>query len=241
MESGKKLNKALSEIYSDLEKLQNAREQVEIVTESCDELTKSTSTLLDELNTFSIQFGKENTNNVLKLTKSLGNFDDKINVISNKGEKTISEYIKSFKNKIVNVNDEFSKQILENEKNITAINSINNNKINDVIKQFEKATKELKVNVEQEIYNLKSIALVKIENQEKEISKTIKHILETNSKTENLITIIANHDIPNKLESINIKIEYLSNENKSHKKLLFVIIGLLSIGIISFLVNMMII
>ena len=45
MSTENELNKALSGIYSDLEKLQNAREQVEIVTKSSDDLAKSTSTL----------------------------------------------------------------------------------------------------------------------------------------------------------------------------------------------------
>ena len=65
----KELNKVLADIYSDLEKLQSAREQVEIVTESSKELTLVTSTLLKELKEFSNQFGKENSRSIYQLTK----------------------------------------------------------------------------------------------------------------------------------------------------------------------------
>jgi primosomal protein N' len=193
MSKENELNKTLSEIYTDLEGLQSAREQVEMVTKSSEDLTNSTSMLLQELREFSNQFGEENTSTFSQLTQSLDSFEGKINSISEKGNESISGYIKSFKKQIVIVIDQFSKQISENEKNLTAINSLNNEKIGEKIKQFEKTTKDLKVNAEQGIENIKSIAIAKIEKQEKEISKTILHIAETNSKTESLIKIITNY------------------------------------------------
>jgi len=209
MGTEKELNKALSDIYSDLEKLQNAREQVEFVTESSKSLTKSTSTLLQELREFSNQFGEENTSNVSQLTQSLEDFENKINLISEKGNKSISDFIETFKNQIVDVIDQFSKQIAENEKNLTAINNLNNEKISKKIEQFEKTTKDLKVNAEQGIEDVKNISV-------NEISKTIQHIVDTNSKADKLIEIITNYDIPNSLESLNKKLEIQDKQNNLH-------------------------
>jgi hypothetical protein len=237
MSTENELNKSLSEIYTNLESLQNAREQVEIVTKSSEGLTKSTSMLLQQLREFSNQFGKENTNTFSQLTQSLDSFEYKINNISEKGNESISEYIKTFKKQIVVVIDQFSKQISENKKNLTTINSLNNEKIGQKIKQFEETTKDLKVNAEQGIEIIKSIAIAQIEKQEKEISKTILHIAETNLKTESLIKIIKNYDIPNSLENLDNKIESIVTENKSLKTMLFVIIGLLGLSIIGLLVK----
>jgi len=237
MSTGNELNKALSAVYKDLESLQSAREQVEIVTKSSAELTKSTSKLLDELNSYSNQFGKENIKNVNKLTKNLVDFENKINAISKKGEKSISEYILSFTEQIVIVIDKFSKQISENETNLTAINSLNNRKISEKIKQFEKSTIDLKINAEQGVEDIKSIAISKIKKQEKEISKTIDCILKINSRIEKLIGVITNYDIPNSLESLNQKLEAVAKENKLLKTMLFVIIGLLAINTLGLLIN----
>ena len=97
MEIKNDLNKALSELYSDLENLQSAREQVEIVTSSSKGLTKSTSTLLQELREFSNQFGETNTSNISQLTQSLEQFENRINSISDKGNESILDYIETFK------------------------------------------------------------------------------------------------------------------------------------------------
>ena len=235
----KELNKALSKIYTDLVSLQSAREQVEIVTKSTQDLTKSTSILLAEVSLFSNQFGKENTSNVDKLTKSLDVFENKINLISEKGDKSISKYIIAFKEQVVVIIDDFSKQISENEKNLTTINILNNEKISEKIKQFEKTTNDLKVKAEQGIENIKSIAIAQIEKQETEVSKTIEHILETNSITKKLIEVITNYDIPNSLESLNNKLEGLAIENKSLKAMLFIITGLIGISIIGLLIKLL--
>ncbi len=101
------LNKALSEIYSDLEKLQSAREQVESVTESSKGLTTATANLLKELREFSNQLGKENSSNISQLTKSLIDFENKINKVYEKGNQLISEYdipkrLEDIDNKLVN-------------------------------------------------------------------------------------------------------------------------------------------
>ncbi len=239
MNTENELNKALSNIYTDLENLQSAREQVEIVTKSSEDLTKSISILLDALSLFSNHFSKENTSNVDKLTKSLDEFEDKINLISEKGDKSISEYIISFKEQVDVVIDDFSKQILENEKNLTTINILNNEKISKRIEQFEKTTTDLKANAEQGVENIKAIAIAKIEKQEKEVYKTIEHILETNSITKKLIEVITNYDIPNSLESLNHKLDGLAKENKSLKAMLFIITGLIGISIIGLLIKLL--
>ena len=190
----KELNIALSDIYSDLEKLQSAREQVEIVTENGKNLTESTSTLLKELRAFSNQFYEENTSNIKKLIQSLEEFDSKIDLISEKGNKSISKYIELFKKLAI-----------------------------AVIEQFEKTTKDLKVNAEQGIEEVKRNAI-------NEISKTIQHIVDTNSKADKLIDIITNYDIPNSIENLNQKLEVQEKQSKSIKILLFIILGLLGIG-----------
>jgi t-SNARE complex subunit (syntaxin) len=230
MSTENELNKSLSEIYTNLESLQNAREQVEIVTKSSEGLTKSTSMLLQQLREFSNQFGKENTNTFSQLTQSLDSFEYKINNISEKGNESISEYIEIFKSQIVTVIDQFSEQIAENEKNLLAINNLNNEKIREKIEQFEKTTTDLKLSAETGINDVKNIAL-------NEISKTIQHIIETNSKADKLIGVITNYDIPNSLEILNQKIDVQAKENKLMKILLFLIIGLLGIGITSFMVK----
>ena len=162
METEKELNKVLADIYSDLEKLQSAREQVEIVTESSKELTLVTSTLLKELKEFSNQFGKENSSNISQLTKSLNDFESKINKISEKGNQSIDEYIVSFKKQIIGVIEQFSQQIANNEKNLNAISNLNNEKIGNKIEEFEKTTKDLKINAEKGIEEIKAVAISKI-------------------------------------------------------------------------------
>lgn len=239
MNTENELNKALSKIYTDLGSLQSAREQVEIVTKSTQDLTKSTSILLAELSLFSNQFGKENTSNVDKLTKSLDVFENKINLISEKGNKSISKYIIAFKEQVVVIIDDFSKQISENEKNLTTINILNNEKIDKRIEQFEKTTTDLKVNAEQGVENIKAIAIAQIEKQEKEVYKTIEHILETNSITKKLIEVVTNYDIPNSLESLNHKLDGLAKDNKSIKAMLFIITGLIGISIIGLLIKLL--
>lgn len=182
METEKELNKVLADIYSDLEKLQSAREQVEIVTENSKDLTLTTSTLLKELRELSNQFGKENSSNISQLTRGLNDFESKINKISEKGNQSIDEYIASFKKQIIGVIEQFSQQLANNEKNLNAISNLNNEKIGNKIEEFVKTTKDLKINAEKGIEEIKAVAISKIEIQEKIISKTIANIEDTNLK-----------------------------------------------------------
>ncbi len=233
METEKELNKVLADIYSDLEKLQSAREQVEIVTESSRELTSVTSTLLKELKEFSNQFGNENSNNIFQLTKSLNDFEIKINNISEKGNQSIDEYIASFKKQIFGVIEQFSQQIANNEKNLNAISNLNNEKIGNRIEEFEKTTKDLKINAEKGIEEIKAVAIGKIEIQEQIISKTIANIENTNLKNKELIAIITEYDIPNRVEDINEKLVIQFNQNKLIKKLLIAVLILIGLGCIA--------
>jgi hypothetical protein len=230
METEKELNKVLADIYSDLEKLQSAREQVEIVTESSKELTLVTSTLLKELKEFSNQFGKENSSNISQLTKSLNDFESKINKISEKGNQSIDEYIVSFKKQIIGVIEQFSQQIANNEKNLNAISNLNNEKIGNKIEEFEKTTKDLKINAEKGIEEIKAVAISKIEIQEQIISKTIANIEDTNLKNKELIAIITEYDIPKRLVDIDEKLVIQFNQNKLIKKLLIVVLSLIGLG-----------
>jgi antirestriction protein len=230
MQTEKELNKALSEIYSDLEKLQSAREQVEIVTENSRELTSATSILLKELREFSNQFGKENSSNISQLTKSLSDFENKINKVSEKGNQSISEYIESFKKQIVGVIEQFSKQLSDNEKNLNAISNLNNEKIGKKILEFEETAKDLKINAEKGIEEIKTVAISKIVNQEQIISKTIANIEDTNLKNKELIAIITEYDIPKRLEDIDNKLVNQFNQNKLIKKLLIVVLSLIGLG-----------
>lgn len=230
MQTEKELNKALTEIYSDLEKLQSAREQVEIVTESSKELTSATSILLKELREFSNQFGKENSNNITQLTNSLNDFEGKINKISEKGNQSISEYIETFKKQIVSVIEQFSKQLSDNEKNLNAISDLNNEKIGKKILEFEETTKDLKINAEKGLEEIKKVAINKIEIQEQIISKTIANIEDTNIKNKELIAIITKYDIPKRLEDIDEKLVLQFNQNKLIKKLLIVVLSLIGLG-----------
>jgi hypothetical protein len=194
------LNKALSEIYSDLEKLQSARNQVQIVTDSSKELTMATSNLLKELRIFSNQFGEDNSSNLFQLTKSLNDFEDKINEISKKGNESIDNQIVYFK-----------KQIDEH------------------IIVFKQTTEDLKINTEKGIEEIKTVAIVKIENQEQIITKTIECIEKTNTKANELIDIITNYDIPNSLEMINQKLDTQLKASKLNKVLLIATLSLLGI------------
>jgi len=230
MQTEKELNKALSEIYSDLEKLQSAREQVEIVTESSKELTSATSILLKELREISNHFGKENSSNITQLTKSLNDFEGKINKISEKGSQSISEYIETFKKQIVSVIEQFSKQLSDNEKNLNAISNLNNEKIGKKILEFEETTKGLKINAEKGIEEIKKVAISKIEIQEQIISKTIANIEDTNLKNKELIAIITEYDIPKRLVDIDEKLVIQFNQNKLIKKLLIVVLSLIGLG-----------
>lgn len=232
MQTEKELNKALSEIYSDLEKLQSAREQVEIVTENSKELTSATSILLKELREFSNQLGKENSSITSQFTKNLIDFENKINKISEKGNKSISEYIESFKKQIIGVIEQFSKQLADNEENLNAISNLNNEKIGKKILDFEETTKDLKINAEKGIEEIKTIAISKIENQEQIISKTIANIENTNLKNKELIAIITEYDIPKRIEDIDNKLVSQYNQNKLIKKLLLGLILLVGIGLI---------
>ena len=182
MDTMKELNKALSDIYSDLEKLQNAREQVEIVTKSSNELAKSTSILLEKLKELANQFGEENSNNNSKLTRTLVEFENKINDISEKGNDSISEYIESFKKQIVGVIEQFSMQLANNEKNLNAISNLNNEKISNKIEEFGRRTNDLKNNTENVIEKIQTLALSNIENQEEIISRTISEYVESFKK-----------------------------------------------------------
>ncbi len=238
METEKELNKVLADIYSDLEKLQSAREQVEIVTESSKELTSATSTLLKELKEFSNQFGKENSNNIFQLTKSLNDFEIKINKISGKGNQSIDEYIASFKKQIVGVIEQFSQQIANNEKNLNAISNLNNEKIGNKIEEFEKTTKDLKINAEKGIEEIKAVAISKIEIQEQIISKTIANIEDTNLKNRELIAIITEYDIPKRVEDINEKLLIQFDQIKLIKKLLIVVLILIGLGGIGLMVKL---
>lgn len=176
MGTEKELNKVLSEIYSDLEKLQSAREQVEIVTENSRELTSATSFLVKELREFSNQFGIEYWSNISQLTKSLSDFEDKINKVSEKGNQSISEYIESFKKQIVGVIEQFSKQLSDNEENLKIISNLNNEKIANKIFEFEETTKDLKINTEKEIEEIITVAISRIEKQEQISSNAIVNI-----------------------------------------------------------------
>lgn len=225
------LNKVLSDIYSEMEKLQSAREQVEIITESSKELTMVTSILLKELRDFSNHFGKENLSNVSQLNKSLIDFESKINKISEKGNESINEYIVSFKNHIIVVIEEFSQQIAINENNLTAISNLSNQKISYNIEEFEKTTKNLKINAENGIEEIKRVALNKIEIQEQIISKTIANIENINTKNKKLITTITEFDIPKRLEEIDNKLVIQFNQNKLIKKLLIVVLFLLGLAV----------
>lgn len=226
----KEINKALSDIYSDLEKLQSAREQVEIVTQSSNELTKSTSTLLENLKELANQFGEENSSNIFQLTKTLVEFENKINDISEKGNDSISNYIESFRKQIVGVIEQFSKQLADNEKNLNAISNLNNEKIGKKIEEFEKTTNDLKTNAENGIKEIQTLAISKIEIQEKIIAKTIESIQNANSKADKLIEVITNYNIPDSLEKINQKLDYQEKVNKMNKTLLIVLISIIGIG-----------
>jgi hypothetical protein len=230
MEKEKELNKALADIYSDLEKLQSAREQVEVVTESSKKLTLVTSTLIKELKEFANQFGKENSNNIYQLTKSLNDFESKINKISEKGNQSLDEYIASFKKQIIGVIEQFSLQIANNEKNLNEISNLNNEKIGKKIIEFEKTTNDLKINAEKGIEEIKVVAISRIEIQEQFISKTIANIEDTNLKNRELIAIITKYDIPKRLKDIDQKLVNQFNQNKLIKQLLIVILSLIGLG-----------
>jgi|GEM_PF-6523277 hypothetical protein len=238
MSTEKKINKVLSDIYSDLEKLQSAREQVEIVTENSRDLTSAISILLKELREYSNQLGEENSKNISKLSKSLSDFEIILNIVSEKGNQSISQYIETFRIKIADVIEQLSKQLSDNAKKLNNISNLNNEKISTTILEFEQSTKDLKTSTEKEIEEIKNVAISKIENQVKIISKTIESVENTNSKVDRLIEVLTNYNIPNSLEKINEKLDCQKKANKMNKTLLIVllsiigIVGVVAIGIL---------
>lgn len=101
--------------------------------------------------------------------------------------------------------------------------------------EFKKTTSELQKNTLLVIEDMKSDAISIIKNQEKEITKTIKHINDNNTKTQGLIDTLVKFEIPSSLENLLQKMDGQYKQNATMKKLLYVIIGLISIGIFAVL------
>jgi len=225
----KDLNKVLSEIYVDLENLQTAREQVEIVTENGKELIAITSNLIKELKDFANKVGNENTSNITQLNKSLVDFESKISSLSEKGIHSFENYISTFKNHTSTIIDDFSKQIENNEKNLKEINKLSYERIWSTIEEFEKNINNLKEHSEIKIEEIKSDAIAKIKIQEQIISKTIESIEATNSNNKELISTINNYDIPKYLETIDHKLTAQAKKNDQIIKIMFASLSISSI------------
>jgi len=165
MGTEKNLNKALSDIYEDLEKLQSAREQVENLTENSENIIKSTSILLKELREFSNKFEKENINNISQLSQNLEEFENKINEIYEKYNSSTTNYTETFKNKIM-----------------------------ETLEEFEQITKDLKINTEHGIENVSSKAnklIEKLTNYDIPNNlESINNKLKIQDKQNNLIKIL---------------------------------------------------
>ena len=72
------LNKSLANLETNLRNLKSARDQVEIVTESTDNLVNSTEKLLTEIKQLSLSFDNGFSGSEVQLSAILDNFDKKI-------------------------------------------------------------------------------------------------------------------------------------------------------------------
>lgn len=93
----KELNKALSEIYSDLEKLQSAREQVEAVTKSSNSLTNVTSELAKDVKQIADKIKDETTTVISTFSEKLIEFESKLNSTSETGQNNINDQVGKFR------------------------------------------------------------------------------------------------------------------------------------------------
>ena len=143
---------------------------------------------------------------------------------------SIAKKISQLKKQIDGVIEQISQQIDKNEKNLNAMSNLNNEKIGNKIEKFEKTTKDLKINAEKGIEEIKAVAISKIEIQEQIISKTIANIEDTNLKNRELIAIITEYDIPKRVEDINEKLLIQFDQIKLIKKLLIVVLILIGLG-----------
>ncbi len=206
MSSENELNKALAELYSDLEKLQSARKQVEIVTESSNELAKSTSTLINQISEFTKQLGMENSSNITNLNDSLVQFETQTNDLKNFTKNAIEQMLSIAIKKIEEQEQKISKTI-------ESIDETVNSNYKNLSKNYETKSNELNEFLRKSIEQIQELALNNINEQEQKISKTIQYIEKSNSKTESLIEIISKWDIPKSLEQINQKFDSQKNIN----------------------------
>lgn len=93
----KELNKVLSDVYSDLEKLQSAREQVETVTKSSNNLTNATFDLAKEVKQIADKIKDETTTVISTFSEKLIEFESKLNSTSETGQNSIKDQVGKFR------------------------------------------------------------------------------------------------------------------------------------------------
>lgn len=203
MATEKELNKILSKIYKDLESLQNAREQVEKVTNSSNGLTLSTSKLAKDVKSFADSVKSELLTTISVFTEQLEQSGKGINSNLDISNTEIKDKIKA--------SDQYLKEKIKNtEKDIRI-------KLDAFKEDVNKLRDVSKVAIDE----VTSVSKKSLENQNQAILATIDTINKYVENVQSLIDVINKADISGKLEELkksNKSIFDQSDENKLELK-----------------------
>jgi len=223
----KDINRALSDIYVSLDQLQSARQQVEIVTDSNNELFKSTEKLLQEIQKYSTALDSSNTESIGELNRLLNNFEDKLSEITSNGNAELSAYTKAFESQLKNLTTKAKTQLDDNKNSFASLYESNNFKLKETLERFNRNTNSLKGLTEKSVLEVKDVSISELSTQNEQIERTISHIQSLLEQMESLVSYIRQYEIPEKLNQINHKID---SQNRAITKLLYIIIAIISGG-----------
>lgn len=206
-----KINETLANLETNLRSITAAREQVEMVTDSSDNLLNSVTNLLTEIKQLSNHF-KEREESNFKDLKEYKTITDGLNTSQ-----------KSFIGEISNTQQ---KQIKDLESKLNAIVAESKNAFNLNIKDFKSAIKELKTNTENEILEIKELTVDVLKQQTLEISNCLEEF--------NVLSNDNNNNIKNFEKSLNNKLEA---NNKKHLIFSVVLIVIIISGFVYITLN----
>lgn len=184
MATENQLNKILSKIYVDLESLQNAREQVEKVTNSSNNLTLSTSKLAKEVKSFADIVKAELLTTISTFTKQLNQSGKSINSSFDSSSIHI-------KDKIIASDKYVQEKINESDKNIQV-----------KIDKFREDVNKLRDDSKVTIAEITTISKKSLISQNQALDATIKVINNYIVKVQSLIDVLKTASIPEKLKEL---------------------------------------
>jgi hypothetical protein len=196
-----KINETLATLETNLRNITAAREQVEMVTNSSDNLLNSVSNLLVEIKQLSNHFKERQESNFKDLKEYKILTDD------------LTTRQKSFIGEISNTQQ---KQTRDLEHKLNAIVAETKTDFNLQIKDFKSEIKELKTNTENEILEIKELSINSIKQQTLEISNCLQEF--------NILSNENNNNIENFEKSLNNKLEANNKKYSIFSVLLIVII-----------------